>query len=129
MMNPHLADNVSVDIHHYETTLGSCHVDLLVVRGPGPGGEAAVLGQHGGPVPLAGHGAHQHEPVLVADERHPAIVRPGEGGDGSVAVVDQLDAPAAFVLYPDENNASGVTGGQLLIGFIPFDHRNLESAK
>ena len=66
---------------------------------------------------------------LVADEGHPAVMRPGEGGDRSVPVVDQLDAPAAFVLYPDENNSSGVTGGQLLIRFIPFYHRNLQNAK
>ena len=30
---------------------------------------------------------------LVADERHAAVVRPAEGGDGRAPVVDQLDAP------------------------------------
>ena len=30
---------------------------------------------------------------LVADERHAAVVRPAEGGDGGAPVVDQLDAP------------------------------------
>ena len=43
---------------------------------------------------------------LVADERHPAVVGPGEGADRSVPVVDQLDAPPSFVLYPDKNNSS-----------------------
>ena len=66
---------------------------------------------------------------LVADERHPPIVGPGEGRDGGVSVVDQLNAPSPFVLYPDENNSSGVTGGQLLIRFIPFHHRNLQSVE
>ena len=37
---------------------------------------------------------------LVADERHPAVVRPGEADDGRVAVVDELDGPAALVLEP-----------------------------
>ena len=66
---------------------------------------------------------------LVADERHAAVVRPAEGGDGGAPVVDQLDAPSPFVLYPDKNNSSGVTRGQLLIRFIPFHHRHLKSAE
>ena len=56
-------------------------------------------------------------------------MRPGEGRDWSVSIVDQLDAPATFVLYPDENNPGRITGGQLLIRFIPFYHRDLQSAK
>ena len=37
---------------------------------------------------------------LIADERHPAVVRPREADDGRVAVVDELDGPTALVLEP-----------------------------
>ena len=60
------------------------------------------------------NGAH-----LVADEGHPSVMRPREVGDGRAAVVDELDAPAALVLDPDEDDAGAVAGGQLLVGLVP----------
>ena len=35
---------------------------------------------------------------LVAYERHPAVVGPGEGFDRRVPVINQLDRPASLVL-------------------------------
>ena len=65
-------------------------------------------------------GAH-----LIADERHSAIVGPGEVGDWRAAVVDQLDAPAALVLDPDEDDAGAVAGRQLLVRLVPPHQHNL----
>ena len=61
----HLADDVAVEVHDDEAALGRGHVDLEVVRGPGAAGDGGLAGQHGGPVPLPRHRAHQHEPVLT----------------------------------------------------------------
>lgn len=47
-------------------------------------------------------------------------MRPGEVRDGSAAVVDQLDAPAALVLDPHEDDARAVARCQLLVRLVPF---------
>ena len=62
---------------------------------------------------------------LVAYERHPPVVGPGEGRDRGAPVVDELDAPPPLVLDPHEDDPGGVTRGQLLVGFVPFDHSYL----
>ena len=54
-----------MEVHDDEAALGRGHVDLEVVRGPGAAGDGGLAGQHGGPVPLPRHRAHQHEPVLT----------------------------------------------------------------
>ncbi len=54
-------------------------------------------------------------------------MRPGEADDGCVAVVDELDGPAALVLDPYEDDAGGVAGGQLLIGLVPAHKRHLRT--
>ena len=59
-----LADDVPVEVHHDEAPLGGGHVHLGVVRCPGAAGDRHVRRQHGGPVALACHAAHQHESVL-----------------------------------------------------------------
>ena len=63
---------------------------------------------------------------LVAYERHPAVVRPGEADDGRGPVVDELDAPPTLVLDPDEDDAGGVAGGQLLVGLVPPHEGHLQ---
>lgn len=45
--------------------------------------------------------------------------------DGCAPVVDQLDAPAALVLDPDEDDAGAVAGRQLLVRLVPLHHDHL----
>ena len=54
-------------------------------------------------------------------------MRPGEGGDGGAAVVDQLNGPAALVLDPDEDDPRGVATGELLVRLVPLHHRHLNT--
>ena len=68
---------------------------------------------------------HMLDSNLVAYERHPPVVGPGEGRDRGAPVVDELDAPPPLVLNPHEDDPGGVTRGQLLVGFVPFDHSYL----
>ena len=46
---------------------------LLVIRCPNPAGSRNIWRQHGGPISLASHGAHEDKPVLkkviVAESR------------------------------------------------------------
>ena len=35
----------------------------------------------------------------------------------------------AFYLNPDEDNAGGITGGQLLVGLVPFDQGHLQHSQ
>lgn len=44
---------------------------------------------------------------------------------GSIAVVDQLDAPPSFVANPDEDDAGCVASGQLLVRLVPPHQTNL----
>ena len=50
-----LVDDVAVQVHYDDAPLCGAHVDLLIIRGPGPRSEARLRGQHGGPVPLSRH--------------------------------------------------------------------------
>lgn len=59
-----LADDVAVEVHHDEAPLGGGHVHLGVVRCPGAAGDRHVRRQHGGPVALTRHAAHQHKAIL-----------------------------------------------------------------
>ena len=68
---------------------------------------------------------HMLDSDLVTYERHPPVVGPGEGRDRGAPVVDELDAPPPLVLNPHEDDPGGVTRGQLLVGFVPFDHSYL----
>ena len=70
---------------------------------------------------MAVDAADEDEAVLVADDGHAAVVRPGEVGDAVAAVVDELDGPAALVLDPHVDEALGVAGGELLVGLVPAD--------
>jgi hypothetical protein len=63
---------------------------------------------------------------LVADEGHPAVVRPREADDWRISVVDKLDRPAALVLDPHEDDAGSVAGGQLLVGLVPPNKGHLQ---
>lgn len=63
---------------------------------------------------------------LIANESHSPVVGPTEVGNPRVAVVDQLDAPPAFVLDPNKYYAWTVARGQLLIRFVPFHQNHLK---
>lgn len=124
-----LRDHGAVHVHDDDLAGGGAEVDLLVVGGPDAASDGGFEVKHGGPVSLAGDGADEDEAVLVADEGHAAVVRPGEVGDGGVAVVYELDGPAAFVFDPDEDYARAVAGGEFLVGFVPFYEDDLMDEK
>ena len=50
---------------------------------------------------------------------------PGKRGDWGTPVIDELDAPPPLVLDPHKDDPSGVAGGELLVGLVPFDHGDL----
>ena len=62
---------------------------------------------------------------LVAYERHPPVVGPGEGRDRGAPVVDELDRPATLVLDPHEDDPGGVARGQLLVRLVPSHQGHL----
>ena len=63
---------------------------------------------------------------LITDESHPAIMRPTEGCNWSVSIINQLYAPSSFILDPDKDDSCWVTWSQFLIWFIPFHHGYLK---
>jgi len=114
-----------MDIHHNHLALSGAEVHLLVVGRPNAAGDCGLQIKHGGPIPLTSHGSDQNEAILVADQGHAAIVRPGEVGYRRIPIVDQLDGPAALVLDPHKDDARAVAGGQFLVRLVPFDQDDL----
>lgn len=47
-------------------------------------------------------------PYLIADQRHPPIMRPREMSNRRTSVVDKLDTPSPFELDPDEDDSGAV---------------------
>lgn len=66
---------------------------------------------------------------LVANKGHASIVGPGKVGDGSAAVVYQLDAPPTVVLYPYEYYSRAVARGELLIRLVPLYQYHLRGCQ
>ena len=64
---------------------------------------------------------------LIGDDGHSAVVRPREWRDGHVAVVDQLNGPAAFVANPHEDDPRRVARRQLLVGLVPAHQADLHA--
>ncbi len=63
---------------------------------------------------------------LVADESHATVMGPREANDRRVSIVDELDWPSSLVFDPDENDSGCITGGQLLVRFIPAHQSHLQ---
>lgn len=50
---------------------------------------------------------------------------PSKADHRRVPVVDELDGPPALVLDPHKDDSGSITGGQLLVGFVPLDQGDL----
>lgn len=112
-------------IHYYNLALCCTKVDLLIIRSPNAAGYGRLEIEHGGPIPLSSHRTHQHKAILITDERHTAIMGPGEVSDRRIPVIDKFYGPTALVLDPDKYDAGAIARRQLLIGFVPFDQNYL----